>query len=213
MRLFDRRAGRREERFGTQPTGDRPAERQRSRLRKTRLPHSGIHAFTRKIPLFGRLDAAHPVPVAQARRPLRTYFGADDTLQRLPAQRPVPRAPRRTGIQQEPRPQPRCPGRGTHLEKRPAPLPGHARHGLPERSHARRRCLYRNPHRYPASDFSDPAAGGFFFWTGFAPKWIDLLELYETTAKSAISKRRTAVHGSIPNIFGIARKFPMRTSP
>ena len=35
----------------------------------------------------------------------------------------------------------------------------------------------------PASDFSDPAAGGFFFWTGFAPKWIDLLELYETTGE------------------------------
>lgn len=33
----------------------------------------------------------------------------------------------------------------------------------------------------PATDFSDPAAGGFFFWTGFAPKWIDLLELYEET--------------------------------
>lgn len=35
----------------------------------------------------------------------------------------------------------------------------------------------------PAADFSDPAAGGFFFWTGFAPKWIDLLELYETTGQ------------------------------
>ena len=35
----------------------------------------------------------------------------------------------------------------------------------------------------PATDFSDPAAGGFFFWTGFAPKWIDLLELYETTGE------------------------------
>lgn len=33
----------------------------------------------------------------------------------------------------------------------------------------------------PAADFRDPTAGGFFFWTGFAPKWIDLLELYETT--------------------------------
>lgn len=33
----------------------------------------------------------------------------------------------------------------------------------------------------PATDFSDPEAGGFFFWTGFAPKWIDLLELYEIT--------------------------------
>lgn len=30
-------------------------------------------------------------------------------------------------------------------------------------------------------DFTDPDAGGFFFWTGFAPKWIDLLELYELT--------------------------------
>lgn len=33
----------------------------------------------------------------------------------------------------------------------------------------------------PATDFTDPDAGGFFFWTGFAPKWIDLLELYEIT--------------------------------
>jgi len=29
------------------------------------------------------------------------------------------------------------------------------------------------------TDFKDPDAGGLFFWTGFAPKWIDLLELYE----------------------------------
>lgn len=33
----------------------------------------------------------------------------------------------------------------------------------------------------PAADFRDPEAGGFFFWTGFAPKWIDLLEMYELT--------------------------------
>ncbi|MBK3519015.1 glycoside hydrolase family protein [Carboxylicivirga marina] len=31
----------------------------------------------------------------------------------------------------------------------------------------------------PQTDFSDPMAGGFFFWTGFAPRWIYLLELYE----------------------------------
>lgn len=33
----------------------------------------------------------------------------------------------------------------------------------------------------PAVDFSDPDCGGFFFWTGYTPKWIDLLELYEET--------------------------------
>jgi len=32
-----------------------------------------------------------------------------------------------------------------------------------------------------AEDFIDPQGGGFFFWTGFTPKWIDLLELYEVT--------------------------------
>lgn len=32
-----------------------------------------------------------------------------------------------------------------------------------------------------AEDFNDPQGGGFFFWTGFTPKWIDLLELYEIT--------------------------------
>lgn len=32
-----------------------------------------------------------------------------------------------------------------------------------------------------AEDFNDPQGGGFFFWTGFTPKWIDLLELYELT--------------------------------
>jgi hypothetical protein len=31
------------------------------------------------------------------------------------------------------------------------------------------------------TSFDDPEAGKFFFWTGYAPKWIDLLELYETT--------------------------------
>ena len=43
----------------------------------------------------------------------------------------------------------------------------------------------------PATDFSDPAAGGFFFWTGFAPKWIDLLEMYETTGEA---RYLTAAH-------------------
>lgn len=33
----------------------------------------------------------------------------------------------------------------------------------------------------PAVDFTDPDCGGFFFWTGYTPKWIDLLELYEET--------------------------------
>ena len=37
----------------------------------------------------------------------------------------------------------------------------------------------------PAADFRDPEAGGFFFWTGFAPKWIDLLEMYELTGDKA----------------------------
>lgn len=31
----------------------------------------------------------------------------------------------------------------------------------------------------PQTRFLDPDAGGLFFWTGYAPKWIDLLELYE----------------------------------
>lgn len=33
------------------------------------------------------------------------------------------------------------------------------------------------------TDFNDPDAGGLFFWTGYAPKWIDLLELYEQTGE------------------------------
>jgi len=33
------------------------------------------------------------------------------------------------------------------------------------------------------TDFMDPDAGGLFFWTGFAPKWIDLMDLYEQTGK------------------------------
>lgn len=32
-----------------------------------------------------------------------------------------------------------------------------------------------------AGDFSDPDSGGFFFWTGYTPRWIDMLELYEAT--------------------------------
>ena len=32
-------------------------------------------------------------------------------------------------------------------------------------------------------DFNDPDAGGLFFWTGYAPKWIDLLDLYEHTGE------------------------------
>lgn len=34
-----------------------------------------------------------------------------------------------------------------------------------------------------ATDFSDADGGGFFFWTGYTPKWIDLLELYEVTGE------------------------------
>lgn len=32
-----------------------------------------------------------------------------------------------------------------------------------------------------AVDFKDPFSGSFFFWTGYTPNWIDLLELYEVT--------------------------------
>ncbi len=32
--------------------------------------------------------------------------------------------------------------------------------------------------------FNDPDAGGLFFWTGYAPKWIDLLDLYEHTGEA-----------------------------
>lgn len=32
-----------------------------------------------------------------------------------------------------------------------------------------------------AVDFNDPYSGAFFFWTGYTPNWIDLLELYEVT--------------------------------
>jgi hypothetical protein len=32
-----------------------------------------------------------------------------------------------------------------------------------------------------AIDFKDPGSGGFFFWTGYTPRWIELLELYEVT--------------------------------
>jgi hypothetical protein len=33
------------------------------------------------------------------------------------------------------------------------------------------------------TDFNDPDAGGLFFWTGYAPRWIDLLDLYEHTGE------------------------------
>lgn len=33
------------------------------------------------------------------------------------------------------------------------------------------------------TNFRDSDAGGLFFWTGFAPKWIDLLELYEQSGE------------------------------
>lgn len=35
----------------------------------------------------------------------------------------------------------------------------------------------------PQTDFKDPQAGGFFFWTGYAPRYIDLLMLYEATGE------------------------------
>jgi hypothetical protein len=33
------------------------------------------------------------------------------------------------------------------------------------------------------TDFNDPDADGLFFWTGYAPRWIDLLELYEQSGE------------------------------
>lgn len=33
------------------------------------------------------------------------------------------------------------------------------------------------------TSFNDPDAGELFFWTGYAPKWIDLLQLYEQSGK------------------------------
>lgn len=35
----------------------------------------------------------------------------------------------------------------------------------------------------PQTDFSDPASRGVFFWTGFAPNWMELYELYEATGE------------------------------
>jgi hypothetical protein len=35
----------------------------------------------------------------------------------------------------------------------------------------------------PQTDFKDPQASGFFFWTGYAPRYIDLLMLYEATGE------------------------------
>lgn len=35
----------------------------------------------------------------------------------------------------------------------------------------------------PPTDFSDPNARDMFFWTGYAPSWIELLELHEVTGE------------------------------
>ena len=43
----------------------------------------------------------------------------------------------------------------------------------------------------PQTDFNDPEAGGLFFWTGYAPKWINLLELYE---QSGVVRYLEAAH-------------------
>lgn len=42
------------------------------------------------------------------------------------------------------------------------------------------------------TDFVDPDAGGLFFWTGYAPKWIDLIELYEQTGYERFLKAAQA---------------------
>lgn len=45
----------------------------------------------------------------------------------------------------------------------------------------------------PQDDFSDPQAGGFFFWTGYAPRYIELLMLYEESGEERYLKAaRTA---------------------
>lgn len=41
---------------------------------------------------------------------------------------------------------------------------------------------------YLQTDFNDPDAGGLFFWTGYAPRWIDLIELYEQTGEKRYLK-------------------------
>lgn len=71
------------------------------------------------------------------------------------------------------------------MEKCHAPLPGHRRDRIPEKAVAGADRYIRRRIDTPATDFRDPEAGGFFFWTGFAPKWIDLLEMYELTGNKA----------------------------
>ncbi len=44
----------------------------------------------------------------------------------------------------------------------------------------------------PQSDFSDPQAGGFFFWTGYAPRYIELLMMYEETGEERYLKAAQA---------------------
>ena len=172
--------------------------------------------FTRKV-VFSADSTypAHQYPSRKLDGPPAPYFReSDESLQRLPAQRPFHRAPLKAGQGHSGAASATSmSGKKDPILKTPAPLPA-AHCGLsPERSHARRRCLYRNPRRYRLPT-SDPAARRLLLLDRFRPQMrIDLLELYETTGESAISKRRTAVHGSIPNIFGIARKFLMRTSP
>ena len=60
----------------------------------------------------------------------------------------------------------------------------------------------------PAVDFSDPDCGGYFFWTGYTPKWIDLLELYEETGEARFLSAAHKGARSYTNFIWFAPQIP-----
>ena len=56
------------------------------------------------------------------------------------------------------------------------------------------------------TSFKDPAAGGMFFWSSFAPMWVDLLELYEETGEKRYLDAAHEGRGGTVSTRGRARR-------
>ena len=148
LHLCDGRSGRGEKRFESQSAGNRRPERQPNDASRKGASGIRIRAFAREAALLRRFDAGHPVPFAAHERPLLPGLGTDGAQQHPQGQCALPALLRRKRVPLHARPQSGRRRAGRHMEKRHAPLPGHRRARIPEKSRRGGRPLHPSAHRH-----------------------------------------------------------------
>ncbi len=159
LHLCDGRSGRGEKRFESQSAGNRRSERQPDDASRKGASGIRIRAFAREAALLRRFDAEHPVPFAAHERPLLPGLGTDGAQQHPQGQCALPALLRRKRVPLHARPQSGRRRAGRHMEKRHAPLPGHRRARIPEKSRRGSRPLHPPAHRHAGRRFPRPEAG------------------------------------------------------